>query len=181
MTRGYRLRVYPSPRQRRQLAREFGAGRFVWNLALKEISTAWKERQESLSILTLSRRVTEMKHSSHPWLRSTSSTVVTQSLRDLQRAFQNFFEKRARYPRRKKRRAPQAARYQLDPRQKGTWIPGKRLVLPLLGPLQIVWSRIPLGRPLMVTVRRDARDRYFVCFSVDEVISPIPKAPNVAI
>jgi putative transposase len=67
-------------------------------------------------------------------------------------------------------------RYQLDPRQKTTWIAGERLVLPRLGPLKLVWSRVPQGRPLMVTIRRDAIGRYFASFAVDEEIAALRAA-----
>jgi putative transposase len=180
MRRAYRLRFYPSPRQERQLAREFGAARWVWNFGLAEMSIAWRERQERVRVNEISRRLTELKAGEKPWLREVTSTTLTQSLRDLDRAFQNLFAKRAHYPRFKKRRVAQAVRYQLDPRQRGTWIAGERLVLPKLGVLNLVWSRIPSGRPLMVTVRRDTIRRYFVSFSVEETIAPLPQAIGAA-
>ena len=174
--RAYRLRFYPSPRQRRRLAREFGAARWVWNYALKEKKRAWEERKESLSTLELSRSITRLKRTDRPWLAETASTVLTQSLRDLDRAYANFFARRARYPRWKKKHAPQSVRFQLDPRQKRTWVSGERLVLPRLGSLKLVWSRVPQERPLMVTVRRDAVNRYFVSFGVEETMEPLPTA-----
>jgi putative transposase len=177
--RAYRFRFYPTPRQERRLAREFGAARWVWNHALAETSRAWKEHQKRLSIVEMSRRVTVLKRSrSHAWLAEVSSTVLTQSLRDLERARVNFFAKHAAYPRFKKRSFAQAVRYQLDPRQKTTWRAGERLVLPRLGRLRLVWSRLPLSRPLMVTLRRDAIGRYFVSFAVEEQIAPLPVATS---
>ena len=178
MERGYRFRFYPTPRQERHLAKAFGCARWVSNFALEEISRAWREREERLSWIDISRRITELKGGEKPWLREVASTVVTQSLRDLDRGFRNFFLKRTRYPRFKKRRMAQSVRYQLDPRQKGTWAPGERLVLPKLGPLHIVWSRVVVGRPLMVTVSRDPVGRYFVSFMVEEALFPLPKSDS---
>jgi putative transposase len=151
----------------------------VWNHALAETSRAFKEHQQRVSIVEMSRRVTALKRSRHhAWLSEISSTVITQSLRDLERARVNFFAKRAAYPRFKKRRFAQAVRYQLDPRQKMTWKAGERLLLPRLGPLRLVWSRIPQGRPRMVTLRRDAIGRYFVSFAIEEEITPLPVATS---
>jgi putative transposase len=104
MERGYRFRFYPTPRQERHLAKAFGCARWVSNFALEEISSAWREREERLSWVDLSRRITKLKGGDKPWLREVASTVVTQSLRDIDRSFRNFFEKRTRYPRFKKRR-----------------------------------------------------------------------------
>jgi putative transposase len=176
--RGYRFRFYPTPHQERHLARAFGAARWAWNYALEQTSTLWSERQERLSCIDISRKITELKGSEKPWLGEVASTVVTQSLRDLDRAYRNFFEKRSRYPRFKKRRFAQKVRYQLDPRQEGTFVAGERLRLPKLGALNIVWSRVPLGRPLMVTVRRDTVGCYFVSFVVEEEIPSLPPSSS---
>src|SRR5258708_2850779 len=174
--RTYRLRAYPTPRQQRRLAREFGAARWVYNRGLETISRAWRERQERISCVDFSRQLTKLKQAEVPWLREVSSTVLTQSLRDLDRAFEAFYSKRARYPRFKKRREEQAVRYQLDGRLKGSYMAGSRLVLPKLGPLKVVWSRVPKGRPKMATLRRDGVGRYFVSMAINEEILPLPAA-----
>jgi putative transposase len=174
--RTYRLRAYPTPRQQRRLAREFGAARWVYNRGLETISRAWRERQERITCVDFSRQLAKLKQAEVPWLREVSSTVLTQSLRDLDRAFEAFYSKRARYPRFKKRREEQAVRYQLDGRLKGSYMAGSRLVLPKLGPLKVVWSRVPKGRPKMATLRRDGVGRYFVSMAIDEEILPLPAA-----
>ena len=172
--RAYRLRFYPTLTQGRQLAGEFGNSRWVWNFALGAKSDAWRERNERLSLVEVSRWLTEIKRDWLPWLRDTASTTATQALRDLDTAFRAFFEKRARYPRFKRRRTEQAVRYQVDPRLKNNFVPGVRLGLPLLGPLKVVWSQVPKNRPKMVTVKRDAAGRYWVCFSVEEKVASLP-------
>jgi putative transposase len=174
--RTYKLRAYPTPRQQRRLAREFGAARWVYNRGLETISRAWRERQERITWVDVSRQLTRLKQAEVPWLREVSSCILTQSLRNLDRAFKAFYSKRARYPRFKKRRQEQAVRYQLDGRLKGKYVAGSRLVLPKLGPLKVVWSRVPKGRPKMATLRRDAVGRYFVSMAMGEDILPLPVA-----
>jgi putative transposase len=174
--RAYRFRAYPTPRQERRLAREFGAARWVYNRGLETISRAWRERQERITGVDFSRQLTKLKQAEVPWLKEVSSTVLTQSLHDLDRALGAFYSKRARYPRFKKRREEQAVRYQLDGRLKHPYVAGSHLVLPKLGPLKLIWSRIPPGRPKMVTLRRDGVGRYFVSMAIDEEILPLPAA-----
>ena len=113
-------------------------------------------------------------------------------LRDQDHAFQNFFEGCAKYPRFKKKHAAQSVRYQLDQRQVHRTFSAcdHRLVLPKLGALKLRWSREVEGVPKMVTVRRDARGRYFVSFSCEAVgaslpltcveIQPLPKKTNLS-
>jgi len=101
--------------------------------------------------------------------------VVTQKLRDQDRAFANFFAGRARYPRFRKKMGAQSVRYQLDQRTLASrWRAGERLVLAGLGALKLCWSRIPAGAPKMITVSRDAAGRYFVSFMVEEALTPAP-------
>jgi transposase len=76
----------------------------------------------------------------------TPSTVLTQKLRDQDRAFVNFFEGCARYPKFKKKHYAQAIRYQLDQRVvAGMYRSGQLLKLPKLGELKLHWSQVPGG------------------------------------
>jgi putative transposase len=129
-------------------------------------------RHERVSGVDFSRELTWLKRlESLAWLKAVPATVLTQVLRDQDRAFANFFTKRARYPRFKKRRTGASIRFQLDQRcVLNTYRAGERLKLPGLGALKVRWSRIPDGIPKMVTLRRDPAGRYFVAFMVEEPI-----------
>ena len=175
----YKFRAYPTPRQQRRLAREFGAARWVYNRGLETISRAWRERHERVTWVDFSRQVTKLKQAEVPWLREVSSYVLTQSIRDLEKAFKAFYAKRARHPRFKKKHGKQAVRYQLDSRRKNSYVAGSLLVLPGLGPLKLVWSRVPPGRPKMVTLKRDPAGRYFVFMAMDRETLPLPRADRV--
>jgi transposase len=48
---GYRLRFYPTLRQRRYLACAFGVARFVWNWALGTKRDAYQRDQTTISFL----------------------------------------------------------------------------------------------------------------------------------
>jgi putative transposase len=174
--RAYKFRFYPTADQRRQLAIDFGCARFVWNRCLARRSQAWKERHESLSSAALSRDLTTWKQEPETtWLKDASSTVLVQTLADQERAFQNFFARRARYPKFKRREHAQSIRYQLDQRQiTRTFRAGEWLKLPKLGGLAIRWSRRPAGTPKMATVSKDACGRYFVAFGCEEDIASLP-------
>ena len=171
----------------------FGAARWVWNRALEFRSKAYRRRGESLTGVDFSRLLTRLKHTSrYAWLRETPSTVLTQKLRDHDRAFRNFFDARAGYPKFRKRRAEQSIRFQLDQRQVHRTFDAndRRVVLPGLGRLKLKWSRRPhcprctdepgcprCPKPKMVTVRRDAAGRYFVSFMVEETLAASRTAP----
>ena len=186
ITRAYRYRFYPSAAQRRALDCSFGGARWVWNRSLEYRTKAYRRRGESVTGVDFSRLLTRLKATRrYGWLRDTPATVLTQKLRDQDRAFRNFFEGRAKHPRFRKRRAAQSIRFQLDQRQVHRTFDAndRRLALPGLGPLKLRWSRRPYcadcadapgcahcPKPKMVTVRRDAAGRYFVSFTVEEAL-----------
>lgn len=178
--RSYQFRFYPTPMQAVLLAQFFGAARWVWNSALAWRSHWFKELGEKVTGVDFSRELTWLKKLEPlAWLASVPATVLVQTLRDQDRAFANFFGKRARYPRFKRRSHGASIRFQLDQRVvMNNYRSGELLKLPGLGVLDIRWSRVPGGVPKMVTVRRDACGRYYVSFMVEEAIEPAAPSQN---
>lgn len=173
--RSYQFRFYPTHTQTALLGRYFGASRWVWNASLAWRSVAYKTDGDRVTAINFSRELTWLKTlDPYQWLKEVPAMVLIQTLRDQDRAFSNFFEKRARYPRFKKRRHAATVRFQMDQRKvAGTYRAGEFLKLPGLGAVDVRWSRIPGGIPKMVTVRSDACGRFFVAFMVEENIEPI--------
>lgn len=178
--RSHQFRFYPTEAQAKTLGQCFGAARWVWNTALAWRSAAYKSDGEHVTGVDFSRELTWLKTlEPYAWLRDVPATVFAQTLRDQDRAFANFFAKRARYPRFKKRRAAASIRYQIDQRiVMNVYRAGDMLKLPGLGALDIRWSRVPGGAPKMVTVRVDACGRWFVSFMVEEHIEPLPASAS---
>src|SRR5476651_2101242 len=116
--RGFRFRFYPTLKQRRYLACAFGTARHVFNWGLATKRDAYAERQESIGYVQLSRMLTASK-AEKPWLAKVDRQIQTQALRDLDTAFQNFFQKRSRFPRFKSRHGPQSVRFVFDHRHTG--------------------------------------------------------------
>ena len=158
----YRIRAYPNGAQRRLLDRWFGSVRWLWNTALDIRSAAYRECGLTLSGTDVSRWLTQWKRTSgHEWLASIPATALTQCLRDQDRAFANFFARRARYPRYKRKGLSGSLRFQ----DVGTaWAEGF-VSLPKLGALGLAESLPRVERPDMVTLSRDATGAYYVSFS----------------
>ena len=179
--RAYKLRLYPNTAQRQALAQWFGSARWVWNRGLEYRSKAYRRRGESVSWVDFSRLLTRLKKTpSYDWLGSTPATVYVQKLRDQDRAFRNFFEGRARYPRFKKRTHAQSVRLQLDQRQGqrlGRWKQGE-IVIPGLGAINYR-GRHPHNAPKMVTIRQLACGHYVATFTVEAEIQPFPRSGRV--
>jgi putative transposase len=177
--RAYCYRCYPTDEQEQWLARTFGCARWIYNWALARSRRAYLEEGKRLSYGDLSAYLPVLKQQAETaWLAEVSSVPLQQSLRHLERAFANFFEGRAKYPRFKsKKRDSQAATYTASA---FTWKDGTLTLAKMDAPLDIRWSRpLPEGaRPSMVTVRRNTAGRYFVSLLLEEQIEPLPASPE---
>ena len=110
--KAYKYRFYPTPEQATILSKTFGCVRYVYNWALNLRTRAHHELGERLNYHDLSRALTTLKQEPETiWLTEVSSVPLQQALRHQERAFQNFFEERAAYPKFKKRYARQSAEY----------------------------------------------------------------------
>jgi len=172
ITRSYRIRAYPNGAQRRLLDRWFGAIRWLWNTTLEIRSAAYRECGLTLTGNDLSRWLTQWKRTSgHEWLAEIPATALTQCLRDQDGAMRNFFARRARYPRFKRRQFSGSLRFQ---NVGVAWASGI-VSLPKLGALKIAEALPQVERPDMITLSRDAAGRYYVsfCAQVEKTFLPI--------
>jgi putative transposase len=110
--RAYKYRFYPTDEQAHNLAQTFVCCRFVYNWALATRKRAYFEQRKKLSINDLSAAITKLKkQEGTAWLGEVSSVPLQQSLRHLDKAYQNFFAKRADYPVFKSKHKDQSATY----------------------------------------------------------------------
>lgn len=175
--RAFRYRFYPSPEQELLLRRTIGCCRLVYNKALGERSEAWAKAKKSIGYAEQDRALTAWKKTEElAFLNEVSSVPLQQSLRHLQVAYANFFRKRSRYPRFKKKAAGGSAAFtrsafRFDQR-------GLKLAK-MHAPLDIRWSRpLPKGAdPSTVTVSLDAAGRWHVSMLCeDPSVKPLKKS-----
>ena len=99
-TLGYKFRIYPNATQARLIHRTLGCARFVYNHFLAVRRDQWNANRKSIDYTESSRLLTDLKKREETaWLSEVDSMALQEALRNLDRAFQNFFDKRARSPR----------------------------------------------------------------------------------
>ncbi len=174
MQRAYKYRFMPTPEQAHNLACTFGCCRVVYNWALKRRAVAWFEHGQRVTYNDLSHALTELKKQEGTrWLAEVSSVPLQQSLRHVEKALVNFFEKTAKYPKYKKKQKKQSATYV---NTAFVWNGSTLTLAKQKEPLAIVWSR-PLPenvKPSSVTITKDKAGRYFISILVEEEIAPLP-------
>ena len=172
--RAYLYRFYPTPEQAHILSRTFGCARYVYNWALRLRTDAYYKEQKRIGYHETSAQLTLLKQQEETaWLGEVSSVPLQQALSHLDRAFRNFFEGRAEYPKFHKKHGAQSASYMASAFK---W-DGKKLTLAKMdAPLDIHWSRpLPKGaKPSRVTISKDTAGRSFVSILLEEDIKPLP-------
>lgn len=155
----FRFRMKPNAIQREALARIAGACRFVWNWALAQHRACYVETGRSLSAAELSRRLTALKRQPETsWLQEADAQALQQVLTNLQRAYLNFFQKRAGFPRFKSRKRD-AARFRIPQRVK---VGDGRVYVPKAGTVRIRQSQAVDGETKSATFKRDAAGNWDV-------------------
>ena len=178
-TKGYKYRIYPNQFQAEYMNNVFGSCRFVYNYFLSLRSSLWKEKKESISPAAESRMLTVLKRSpGHTWLSACDSMALQESLKDLDRAYRNFFEKRGKYPRFKSKREHKQS-YRTKNVNNCIRLEGKYILLPKIGRVKIKLSRFFDGRILNATVTKTAAGKYYVSLCIEEELIPKLNAGGV--
>jgi putative transposase len=177
MERAFKYRVYPTPEQETLLRRTLGCVRLVYNKALAHRTEAWYERKERVDYIQSSAQLTLWKKQDDlDFLNEVSCVPLQQGLRNLQKAFGNFWAGRAQYPNFKKKRNGGSAEFT---KSAFRWKDGQVFLAKCTEALPIRWSRqLPQGcEPSTITVKLDASGRWFVSLLVDDItIKPLPVA-----
>src|SRR5215217_5776790 len=101
IARGFRFKLSPTPEQEALFRQFAGVCRLISNLALEQRRDWWRpferETGQRLNYVAQARQLTDLR-AEFGWVAAVSQTCQQQALRDLEKAFVNFFAGRARYP-----------------------------------------------------------------------------------
>ncbi len=177
----FKYELMPDGQQEQQMRRFAGSCRFVFNKALALQKSRYEQGEKKLGYAGLCKLLTEWRNGSEtPWLADAPVHPLQQTLKDLERAYTNFFARRAEFPRFKKKGQFDSFRYP-DPKQIKLDQPNNRLFLPKLGWLRYRNSRDVLGTVKNITVSQSC-GKWFVSLQTErEVEPPIPKGGAVGI
>jgi len=131
------FRLYPTPQQASQMAQIAGACRFVYNLALEQ-RRDWYRAGRTFTFASQCRELTQLR-AQEDWLKAAPVHPLQQALRDLERAYRNWWEGRTRPPTPRRKGINDSFRFP-DPASLAVKRTGKssgRIKLPKLG-----WIRL---------------------------------------
>ncbi|MDV7210211.1 RNA-guided endonuclease InsQ/TnpB family protein [Azotobacter beijerinckii] len=177
----FKYELMPTGEQQRQMRRFAGACRFVFNRALALQQTHREAGGKYIGYVAMAKQLTAWRNSAETaWLKNAPVHPLQHSLKDLEKAYKNFFEQRADFPRFKRKGQSDSFRYP-DPKQIKFDQANGRIFLPKLGWLRYRNSREALGELRNVTVSLSG-GRWFVSIQTRrEVEVPVPQGGAVGI
>ena len=172
--KAFSYRFYPTPSQESLLRRTIGCTRLVYNRALAARTEAWYKDHSRVGYAETSSMLTEWKKTEElDFLNEVSSVPLQQCLRNLQTAYSNFFDGRAKYPNFKKKRNGGSAQFT---KSAFKFKDDQIYLAKCANPLPIRWSRtLPSGAiPTTITVKLAPSGRSSVSLLVDGEIEGLP-------
>lgn len=167
----YKFQLRPKVGQESLMRRFAGCCRFLWNKALALEKETYEAEGKRLGYYALTGKLKDWKKEDDTsFLAEAHSQILQQALKDLDRAYKNFFAKRADFPRFKRKGVHDAFRYpqgfKLD---EGN----SRIFLPKIGWVRYRKSRATEGTPKNVTVSLSAGKWYVSIQTEREVPEPV--------
>lgn len=175
----YRYELIPSGEQKRQMGCFAGSCRFVYNKALALQKERHEKGEKKFGYAGLCKLLTDWRNGTDtPWLKEAPTHPLQQALKNLERAYTNFFAKRAEFPRFKKKGQGESFRYP-DSKQIKLDQANSRIFLPKLGWLRYRNSREVLGAVKNVTVSL-RNGKFFISIQTERAVE-VPTAKGDAI
>ena len=174
MQKGIKFRIYPNREQQNLINQTLGCCRLIYNRGLAMRNEAYENGQK-IGYSQTSAMLTELKRGEDfAFLNVVDSIALQQSLRDLDRGFTNFFQKRAAHPTFKSKHNRHQS-YRTINQGDNIRIVGKYIKLPKLGLVKIRQS-MEVGKINNVTIEHTPTGKYFAVLNVE--FEPQPRPNN---
>lgn len=152
MKAAYKYRFYPDKQQEALLAQSFGCVRFVWNKVLDYRNKQFEVGNKINSSAAMKYLTDLKKEPEFTFLNHVSSVALQQSVRNQNKAYDNFFAKRSKFPRFKKRHNRQSLQLMdnaFSIKNDEVYIAKSKK------PLNITWSRPITGKVSSLTISKE--------------------------
>jgi putative transposase len=161
MRKAAKVRLYPTPKQKQLLARQFGCSRFWWNKALawqyeyRSTQGRWLKRTELNAMLPGLKK--EL-----PWLSDCYSQVLQATTKHLEQAMKNWFEGRAKKPRFKAKKNKQSISFPQNVK-----VVDNYLKVPSIGLVKAKFTQPIEGKVKTVTISVTPSGKYYAAIGLD--------------
>ena len=170
ITRAYKIRLYPNKAQRIFFNKSFGCCRVIYNEMLYELQNAYKNGIV-LNKCDLFKKI-KQKYS---WMKNSDSQGLCNTYQDLNNAYTNFFNKRAKFPKFKKKKDKNSYRNGMMQKTIEKLIPNKNHIrIPKAGLVEFRedydFTKLNILKIYNLTIERSKTNKYYcsICVDVDQ-------------
>ena len=98
MLKGYKYRIYPNKQQEEQIQKTFGCCRFVYNQTLAYRKEKYEKDKEPMNKIACNNYVNQVLKNEYEWLTEVDKFALTNSVYNMDSAYQKFFKEHTGYP-----------------------------------------------------------------------------------
>ena len=176
--KAFKFEITPNGEQIRKMKQFCGCSRFVFNRALAYQNEQYEaDKSFKFSYTKITNLLPEWKREL-TWLKDCNAQVLQQSLKDLERAFKNFFAKRSEFPKLKHKGEKESFRF---PQSCKLEQHNNRIYLPKIGWVRYRNNRNVVGTIKNVTVSQKC-GKWYASIQTEFVIeTPTPNGGEIGI
>ena len=168
MLKGYKYRIYPNKEQEEQIQKTFGCCRFVYNHCLSLKIEKYKNEKISMSKIDLNNYCNQVLKKEYTWLKEVDKWSLTNSIYNIDSAYQKFFKEHAGYPKFKSKRSNKKS-YKTNFANNNIEVSFEKnkIKLPKLKWIKAKVHRDFIGKIKSATITQAPSGKYFVSILVD--------------
>ena len=175
MLKAYKYRIYPNKKQKILIQKTFGCCRFVYNQTLAYRKTMYESLKKSMSKISCNNYVNQVLKIEYEWLKEVDKFALSNSVYNMDSAYQKFFKEHTGYPKFKSKRNNKKS-YSTNYTNNNIEVSfdTNRIKLPKLKWIKAVLHRKFTGKIKSATVSQTPSGKYFVPVLVEKESTPLP-------
>lgn len=174
MLKAYKYRIYPNKKQEELIQKTFGCCRFIYNNCLNIKITKYKEEGLSLSKIDLNNYCNRELKIQYKWLKEIDKFALTNSIYNMNNAFQKFFKEHGGYPKFKsKRNNKKSYKTNFVNNNIEVNFDNNKIKLPKLKWVKAKIHRKFIGKIKSVTISQVPSGKYYVSILIDADCTPL--------
>lgn len=179
MLKAYKYRLYPNKQQEEQIQKTFGCCRFVYNQALAYRKELYKNKKESMNKIACNNYVNQVLKKEYKWLKEVDKFALTNSVYNMDSAYQKFFKEHSGYPKFKSKRDNKKS-YTTNCTNNNIEASFKKnkIKLPKLKWVKAKIHRNFIGKIKSATVSQVPSGKYFVSILIETEHIPLERINN---
>lgn len=168
MLKSFKYRLYPNKEQEIRIQKTFGCCRFVYNQTLAHRKELYETEKKSMSKIDCNNFVNQNLKKEYEWLKEVDKFALTNSVYNMDSAYQKFFKEHAGYPNFKSKKNNRKS-YSTNSSNNNITVDfdNNKIKLPKLKWIKAKVHRRFIGTIKSATVSQTPSGKYFISILID--------------